>query len=153
MDLLMYSHNKQGFTLIEVLVVLTLMTIIIGLSAGRLLRTGSTAIREARSEIKSLLAVARGEAMYGRDGRMIGVKIADGTMMLVSAIPTATTTSLQILATDSETIAHIATNPQEVELWFYPYSGRVSSPGEIILRDNWSQASTSITIGYEGSIE
>ena len=149
----MYSHNKHGFTLIEVLLVLALMTIIIGLSAGLLLGTKSLTIREARSEIKSLLAVAREEAMYGRDGRMIGLKIADGTMMLVSAIPTATTTSLQVLSTDSKTVAHIATNPPDVELWFYPYSGRVSSPGVISLLDTELQSSTSITISYEGTIE
>ncbi len=150
---LMYSHNKYGFTLIEVLLVLALTTIIIGLSAGLLFRTGPTTVREARSEIKSLLAVARGEAMYGREGRMVGVSIEAGNISLVSALPAATTTSLQVLEADSKTMTHITTDPNKVEVWFYPYSGRVSSPGEITLHDDWSQASTSITIGYEGTIE
>jgi prepilin-type N-terminal cleavage/methylation domain-containing protein len=149
----MYSHNKHGFTLIEVLIVLSLMTIIIGLSAGLLLRTKPLVIREARSEIKSLLAVARGEAMYRRDGRMVGVIIEAGNMSLVSALPTATTTTLQVLETDSKTVNHITTDPDKVEIWFYPYSGRVSSPGAITLHDARSLASTSITIGYEGSID
>ncbi len=149
----MYSHNKHGFTLIEVLVVLALMTTIIGLSAGLLFRTKSLTIREARSEIKSLLAVARGEAMYGRGGRMVGVIIEAGNISLVSALPTATATSLQVLETDSKIVTHITTDPNKVEVWFYPYSGRVSSPGEITLHDVRSLASTRITIGYEGSIE
>ncbi len=153
MALPMHSHNKHGFTLIEVLLVLTLLTIILGLSTGLLLRTQSLTIREARSEIKSLLAVARGEAMYGREGRMVGVSIENGNISLVSALLNATSTSLQVLQTDSKTLAHIAAEPSSVEVWFYPYSGRVSSPGEILLRDAWSQASTSITIGYEGTIE
>ncbi len=149
----MYSHNRHGFTLIEVLLVLALLTIILGLSAGLLLRTQSLTIREARSEIKSLLAVARGEAMYGREGRMVGVSIETGNISLVSALPTATTSSVQVLETDPKTLTHITTNPNKIEIWFYPYSGRVSSPGEITLHDVWSQASTSITIGYEGTIE
>lgn len=153
MALPMHSHNKHGFTLIEVLLVLTLLTIILGLSARLLFRTQSLTIREARSEIKSLLAVARGEAMYGREGRMVGVSIEKGNISLVSALLNATSTSLQVLQTDSKTLAHIVADPSSVEVWFYPYSGRVSSPGEILLRDAWSQASTSITIGYEGAIE
>ena len=153
MALPMHSHNKHGFTLIEVLLVLTLLTIILGLSTGLLLRTQSLTIREARSNIKSLLAVARGEAMYGREGRMVGVSIENGNISLVSALPNATSTSLQVLQTDSKTLAHIAADPSSVEVWFYPYSGRVSSPGEITLHDDRLQASTSITIGYEGTIE
>ncbi len=150
---LMYSRNKHGFTLIEVLLVLALLTIILGLSAGLLIQAKSVAVREARSEIKSLLAVARGEAMYGRAGRMFGVSIEHGNITLLSALTTATTATMQVIETDSKTLAHITNDPNKVEIWFYPYSGRVSSPGEITLHDDRSQASTSITVGYEGIIE
>ncbi len=153
MDSLMYCHNKSGFTLIEILLVLTLVTIIIGISASLVRQTQSLTLREARSEVASLLALARGEAMYGREGRMIGVTIEAENITLVSALPTATTTSVQVLETDLKTLTHMTTDPNKVEIWFYPYSGRVSSPSEITLHDDRSQASTSITISYEGTIE
>jgi prepilin-type N-terminal cleavage/methylation domain-containing protein len=149
----MYCHNKFGFTLIEVLLVLTLLTIILCLSVLVVLKTKFIALHDARSQVVSLLALARSDAVQGYEGRMIGVKIEAGNLMLVSALPTATSTTEQVLQTDSETLATITTNPNEITVWFYPASGRASNPGEIILSNTNSLASTSIYILYEGVIQ
>jgi prepilin-type N-terminal cleavage/methylation domain-containing protein len=149
----MFYRHKQGFTLIEVLVVLVLLSGIIAMAGGLAVVTNQSTLGVARSNLMSLLATARSDALYGRDARLIGVRVQHNDIELVSALPQATSTSLRVLETIVGGMKHVVIDSATTEFWFYPYSGRSNAPGYLVLRDQQTNATTSITITYEGIIE
>ncbi|MFM2340215.1 MAG: hypothetical protein RLZZ360_851 [Candidatus Parcubacteria bacterium] len=149
----MFYRHKQGFTLIEVLVVLVLLSGIIGMAGGLAVVTNQSTLTVARSNLMSLLATARADALYGRDAHLIGVRVQHSDIELVSALPQATSTSLTVLETIVGGMKHVVLDSAITEYWFYPYSGRSNAPGHLVLRDQQTNATTSITITYEGIIE
>lgn len=149
----MSYQNNRGFTLLEVLIVLVLISVIMSFSWLIVRKSSQSTIREARSVMVSYLVTARTEALYGRDSRTFGVRVETGRVELLSANPSATSSTILVIEHDDTAFRHIVIDTSIHEFWFSPYSGRTNSAGEVMLRDVRTEVTASIDIGYEGSIE
>lgn len=155
-----YIPNKTtlgvaGFTLIEVIIVVAIMGMVLSCSlffttnqlkresllSQRLLLV--TALQTARADaMNNVKQIAHGVVLYPAsfDGFVIfsGLDYASSNGMSQRQIPSVYAT---VLASSS---------PREIV--FSQLSGDANYSGEIILLDNTTNSSTSITINYEGKI-
>ena len=150
------NHTASaGFTLIEVLVVIGLLTVIFGSSLFFDVNTfRGDAFRAERANLVTALETARADALNNINQSKHGVAInPSGTAGYVIFEGENYATSrliTRVTIPAAYKISLASTSPSEVV--FSQLSGDTGWSGELILVDNERQATTSIVINYEGKI-
>ncbi len=153
------STNKlrthQGFTLIEVIVVLAIITMIIG--ATLIFDINSfrgEAFRGERNNLVVALQTARADALNNVNQSKHGVKINpsgfSGYVIFEGNSFGSSTPSLREEIATSYPVTISSSSPDEII--FTQLSGDANFDGEVVLIDEERNATTSIVINHEGKI-
>ncbi len=148
----------RGFTLIEVIVVLTLITLIggFGIYFGfNNFRADSfrsdrdifvSALQHARSE--AVANICHGDSSVCDGGNPFGVKILDDKFIIFEGATYDPDSELNVKLEANKAITHAGIS----EVIFEPLTGDVSSTGNIILTDPTTGKTSTISINSEGQI-
>ncbi len=149
------SNNRNGFTLIEVLVVLGIVGVV--LSSTLFFNLDSyrgDAFRAEGKILQSLLQTARGDAMNNINQQSHGVALHpdgyNGYVLFEGADYAHANEDTVVQIYESYHMTPSLGSPHEVV--FTQLSGNSNFQGDIILNDETRGAITSISITYEGSI-
>lgn len=152
------ATSDEGFTLIEVIVVLTLITLIggFGLYFGfNNFRADSfrserdilaSALEHARAQ--ALANICHGYSMVCDSGNPFGVKVLDDKFIIFEGATYNPDSELNVNLEASKAITHAGMS----EVVFEQLTGNVSSPGDIILTDSTTGKTSTISINSEGQI-
>ena len=147
--------NIEGFSLIEVMVVLVIMTILLSMN---LFFTSDTYQRTAflseKNTVITLLQTARTQALANTNQKPHGVAFHpdayDGYVLFVGSDFAHADPSLSQFIPASYPITFVVSSLQEVV--FEQISGDSNYDGKVIIFDGNRNATTAITINYEGAI-
>jgi prepilin-type N-terminal cleavage/methylation domain-containing protein len=150
-----YTNNKKGFTLIEILVVLGIISAL--LSSTLFFNFDSYRGDTFRAEgkiLQSLLQTARADAMNNINQKPHGVALHpdgySGYVLFEGEDYEHADVHTLVQIPESYHITLDPDTPQEIV--FSQLSGDANFQGEIVLIDIERHTSTSITVNYEGAI-
>ena len=103
-------HDRRGFTLIEIMISMTLMLTVIGLST-QLFRKQANAVASQSGRLDAQQNSRFAVSMLERELRVAGVGVADAQPLLVMAGPTSITFNADLVALDTGDFFSVYVNP------------------------------------------
>ncbi len=128
---------RRGFTLVELLITLSIMGVIAGIVVGSFAGARSSQILQgATDETLATLAAARARALASRGGNRYGVHIASDAMTLfIGPVYQAATSTNEKYALDSSLeIASVSLAGGGSDIVFEKLTGKTNQYGSFVLR-------------------
>lgn len=104
------ARARRGFTLVEILVAMSLLMVLMGLSV-RLFASQSKAVSQQAGRLDAQQNSRFALSMIDRELRMAGVGVADAQPLLVEAAPLAITFNADLVALDTGDLNAVYINP------------------------------------------
>src|ERR1700759_172725 len=105
-----FGRARRGFTLVEIMISMTLMLTIIGLST-QLFRKQAGAVASQSGRLDAQQNSRFAVSMLERELRVAGVGVVDAQPLLVAATPTSITFNADLVALDTGDLGAVYINP------------------------------------------
>jgi prepilin-type N-terminal cleavage/methylation domain-containing protein len=126
---------NKGFTLIETIVVISIISLLIGMSIFSLTSFKSNAtLGKNVSKIKSLLEEARYESFSGKNDTTYGIKVLSTSTISFVGSSYASNTGSTVYALDGAVIENISLSGSSTEIVFKKNTGGADSAGTFKVR-------------------
>lgn len=147
------ATRHQGFTLIEILVVLVIISIITGISVATFVNMNRGAIlREASSNVYDALTSARGRTLSSQNNTVYGVRMSTSSIIrFEGSTYTPGNTSNTVYLFNSAVSATSSLITQGKDIIFQRLNGEPSATGTVYIRNGIS--TSTIIIHGSGLVE
>src|ERR1700759_3650812 len=125
-----FGRARRGFTLIEIMISMTLMLTIIGLST-QLFRKQANAVAQQSGRLDAQQNSRFAVSMLERELRVAGMGVVDQQPLLVMAGPTSITFNADLAALDTGALGAVNINPDadSAPVGVWRSAGRLQLPG------------------------
>ncbi len=147
--------TKKGFTLLEMLIVLAIITIIAGISMQVFQSLyQDSALRAGGSEVYGALVSARSDTLAAQNDTVYGVRVSSSTVTrFIGASYTPGSATNKVYTFEGEVFATSSLITSGTNIIFERLTGEPSATGTIYIRDTNGTGTTTIVIHASGLIE